>query len=148
MWRSQGADNFLRAEYNQGRHSVREIAARYAITLGVVLRRAKTLGLTRSKSVRSVAKRNSLPSLVVQPIHTISNPSLPQLPKLTRASKALRSPQSWSPFKTCQWIEADGTTETSRCGCPTLPGKSWCQEHYDVVYVRVGRPALFTEAAP
>ena len=39
----------------------------------------------------------------------------------------------------CQWIGPDQDPKTGPvtiCGCAVIPGKAYCQEHYDRVYVK------------
>jgi len=36
--------------------------------------------------------------------------------------------------RSCRWVKEDNTY----CCEPTIEGKSWCEKHYKIVYVRSG----------
>jgi hypothetical protein len=41
----------------------------------------------------------------------------------------------------CRWIDNEASS-LLYCGEPTLPGKSWCREHYARAFVPRHKPAL------
>lgn len=52
--------------------------------------------------------------------------------RFTRLNPPVRR-VGWQP-KTCQWIHGD-PRDRDFCGKPTLPGSSYCREHYERCYI-------------
>lgn len=48
--------------------------------------------------------------------------------------RAIKPAQPITPARTCQWITADAPL--AFCGCPSVPGRSWCADHLARVFVQ------------
>lgn len=164
MWHTESGDEFLSENYNKGGITTREIAAQFGVTQASVMRRARKLGLTKTVRETNIARamkaaerkaaapkrqpatpsRGMLPSLAVEAIQPSAKPATPQRSK-PKLFAGYIAPGGASPYKTCQWI--DGTPSGARCGCATVPFKSWCPEHYERVFYRPGKQTPAKEAA-
>lgn len=138
MWRDEW-DSTLKDNYNvTGGMSAAKLAERFGTTKGVVIRRARTLGIAVDRHDAKAGRQQRRPIRPdhvvayggVAPVVPIANPPVPakrtQLPQFT--------PRPSSPFKDCQWI--DGDSSGNKCGCPTALGSSWCGDHLSRVFVQ------------
>jgi len=62
-------------------------------------------------------------------------------PARTRTRKVVRPPDQRVPFtetgfSQCRYIVDESQSPVICCGEPTVAGKSWCQAHWKVVYVK------------
>lgn len=149
MWRSE-FDLEMRDNYNvPGGLSARELAQRFGVTKGQVIRRARTLDLDNPKSgprrrarganldvIESRLPEPALPTPYV-PILPIVKP--PQPAKRTSKVPEFNPAKPSSPWRTCQWIHDHGTPHSHMCGAKTIPGRSWCEHHYAIVFVPARR---------
>jgi hypothetical protein len=155
MWRTQEGDEYLATSYNQGQLTTRQLAAEFGVSQAMLMRRAKKLGVTKSRREAQFSKVRepivgvvrserpssaSLPCLDIEPILPFAVPRVPQQAARKLASTYI-APGGSSPFKTCQWIESAQPTSAPMCGCKTIPGKSWCEAHYRRVFHHPGRPS-------
>ena len=49
-----------------------------------------------------------------------------------------------APAKTCQWIHGKPSRNPRYCGRKSVPGRSWCEEHFQRVF-RIGEGAEVVE---
>lgn len=150
MWRSE-FDMEMRDNYNvPGGLSARQLAERFGVTKGSVIRRARVLELDQPKSgVRRrparAANRDVIEDRLPEP--ALPTPYTPILPvvlppkpaKRTSAAPEFKPVQPSSPWQTCQWIDDHGTPHSHMCGAKTIPGRSWCPYHYAIVFVPARR---------
>lgn len=138
MWRTEW-DSALREHYNvPGGLSASQLAERFGTTKGIIIRRARNLGLAidrhRSSSSppkdrRPITADQSALYSGVAPVVPIANPPRPA--KLSSRTMPVARPSS--PWRQCQWI--DGHTHSGvKCGAPTSNGSSWCATHRAIVF--------------
>lgn len=144
FWNTE-RDAYLQQHYNRGALGSRQIGEYLGTTHSAVVGRARRLGLsedmTLAKQRRSQAtkrQRRQKPTAPPQPPKTTPPASAARTAARRSQPPMTAAPTMTSPWKTCQWIEADTkiTADTPRCGCKTVHGSSWCSTHFPVVFAR------------
>ena len=69
--------------------------------------------------------------------HIIEKPKTKKITRLKSTSNLTAEPVK--AHKTCQYISGNICDDNHKCGKPSLKGKSWCEEHYAVVFKKVDR---------
>jgi GcrA cell cycle regulator len=136
---SAEADDRLRALWAEGLSSA-AIGRAMGLTKNAVVGRAHRLklparpspivgGVPRERAPRPLAPRaKTLPA--VREVKPVAAPKPAAVPV-----PVVRRVVALGPVRACQWIKGEPAgADSAFCGAPTVPGCSWCEAHYRMVF--------------
>lgn len=121
----------------RGHHAQRDAEVLRLVTEGGMSRGAVARELRLSKSVvQGVVRRAGLVRPADNPVQPAAEPRPQQPLRLPRPERRREGGERPLQSKHCQYISGEPSLDDScKCGAPVVPGKPYCQRHYQRCYV-------------